>query len=152
MELMKSWVDTCLNKDNIWLVLVFHGVEGIGWEAKSRDEFVEYFDYLNRHREEIWIAAFRDVTKYIRERMSARVAETREGDVITVKLTHNLDREMYDFPLTLKTYIPADWNGIQGFQNGKIIGIQRLSDDHGEYVQYEAVPNAGNIRLLPGME
>src|SRR6266536_5365283 len=33
LSLMQSWADTTLAHDNIWLVLVFHGVDGIGWEA-----------------------------------------------------------------------------------------------------------------------
>ncbi len=51
MELMKSWIDTCLVKDNIWLVLVFHGVEGVGWEAKTREELSEYFHYIKSNED-----------------------------------------------------------------------------------------------------
>jgi peptidoglycan/xylan/chitin deacetylase (PgdA/CDA1 family) len=150
MELMKSWVDTCLLRDNIWLVLVFHGVEGIGWESKTRDELVEYFDYLNRHRDRIWIATFRDVTKYIRERMNATVKTIREGKAIQVELTHDLDRDMYDLPLTLKTAVPGNWQNVQVMQEGNELEA-RLSHDDG-YVQYEAVPNAGIIRLISVQE
>lgn len=35
MTLMKSWVDITAAHDNIWLVLVFHGVDGIGWKPKT---------------------------------------------------------------------------------------------------------------------
>ncbi|MEJ7589557.1 MAG: polysaccharide deacetylase family protein [Ferruginibacter sp.] len=33
LPLMKSWVDTVIAHKHDWLVLVFHGVVGIGWEA-----------------------------------------------------------------------------------------------------------------------
>src|ERR1700742_504461 len=33
MPLMKSWVDTAVTKNNTWLVLVFHGIDGMGYEA-----------------------------------------------------------------------------------------------------------------------
>ncbi|MBR9998862.1 MAG: polysaccharide deacetylase family protein [Cyclobacteriaceae bacterium] len=147
MELMKSWVDTCLAKDNLWLVLVFHGVEGIGWESKSSDELQEYFNYLDHHREKIWIATFRDVTRYIRERMNATVEQVRESKALKIKLTHNLDQGMYNFPLTLKTYIPAGWDQVQGFQDVKVLKIRKFSDEKGDFVVYNAIPNAGDIQL-----
>ncbi|MBP1768375.1 MAG: polysaccharide deacetylase family protein [Candidatus Aminicenantes bacterium] len=43
MSLMKSWVDTIARHENIWLVLVFHGIDGIGWEPKTGAELKEYF-------------------------------------------------------------------------------------------------------------
>lgn len=38
MGLMKSWVDKTAVQDNIWLVLVFHGVDGVGWKPKTGAE------------------------------------------------------------------------------------------------------------------
>jgi peptidoglycan/xylan/chitin deacetylase (PgdA/CDA1 family) len=34
MELIKSWVDAAATHNNIWLVFVSHGVDGIGWERR----------------------------------------------------------------------------------------------------------------------
>ena len=73
VELMKSWVDTLLVHNNVWLVLTFHGVDGIGWEAKPHEELAEYFKYMKEREASLWIATFGDVTKYMRERMSAKV-------------------------------------------------------------------------------
>ncbi|HSQ79015.1 MAG TPA: polysaccharide deacetylase family protein, partial [Candidatus Bathyarchaeia archaeon] len=46
MPQMKGWVDTIIRRDNIWLVLVFHGVDGIGWEPKTGAELDEYFRHI----------------------------------------------------------------------------------------------------------
>ena len=46
MGVMKSWVDVTASHDNIWLVLVFHGVDGIGWKPKTGLELKEYFGYI----------------------------------------------------------------------------------------------------------
>lgn len=46
MELMKSWVDTLLVHDNIWLTLVFHGVDDIGWQGIPYQELATYFEYI----------------------------------------------------------------------------------------------------------
>jgi hypothetical protein len=34
MELIKSWVDTASTHNNVWLVFVSHGVDGVGWNPK----------------------------------------------------------------------------------------------------------------------
>nr|HAD50913.1 polysaccharide deacetylase [Algoriphagus sp.] len=70
---MKSWIDTVMKHDNTWLVLVFHGVENLGWEPKTRNELVEYFSYMKANENQLWIATFRDVTKFLRARMNSEI-------------------------------------------------------------------------------
>ena len=42
---MKGWVDTSL-AHGIWLVLVIHGIEGVGWEPITTENLRMYFDYI----------------------------------------------------------------------------------------------------------
>ena len=148
MELMKSWVDTLVARDNVWLVLTFHGVDGIGWEAKPHEEHAEYFQYMKEHEDKLWIAPFRDVTKYIRERMAAKVnSSENDDDEIIVNLEHTLDKSLYDHPLTLKTYVPDDWNEITIRQGGKTLNMKSGTDEKGSYVLYPATPNSDDVVL-----
>ena len=48
MSLMKSWVDTSLAHDNIWLVLVFHGIDDIGWEPTSHEKLQGIFSIYKK--------------------------------------------------------------------------------------------------------
>ncbi len=73
MATMKSWVDTCLVHDNVWLVLVFHGVDGVGWEPRTGAELKEYFEYMKAKEKDLWVATFGEVTKYLRERKTAQM-------------------------------------------------------------------------------
>ena len=147
VPLMKSWVDTLVARKNVWLVLTFHGVDGIGWEAKPHQELQEYFSYMKQHGEHLWIAPFRDATKYMRERMAAKVNSREEDDAILVTLEHSLDTALYNYPLTLKTYVPEDWKNVRISQGGKEIKSFRRSDDKGIFVMYEALPNGENISI-----
>jgi len=147
LGLMQSWVDTCLNNDNVWLVLVIHGVEGIGWEPVSRDNIYEYFNYIHSKKEKVWAATFQDGFKYIRERMNADIKSRRKGDAITIELTHSLDKNVYDLPLTLKTYLPPDSKDIEVKQSGEIIEYQSDSDENGSFVIYRALPNNSPITI-----
>lgn len=151
MSLMKSWVDTLLMKDNIWLVLVFHGVDGIGWEAKPSTEHAEYFRYMKAHEDELWVATFKDVTKYMRERMHANVKVDKQKTRIRITLQHSLDKSMYNLPLTLKTYVDPGWKVVTIKQGNRSVLIQPLLDSKGPYVFYQAFPNLQSVELTKGV-
>jgi hypothetical protein len=148
LPMMKSWVDTVANNDNNWLVLVFHGIDGIGWEALTGAVLEEYLQYIKQKEKDLWIATFADVTKYMRERMHATVKVTESKEKITVNLNHSLDRTLYDFPLTLKSYIPATWKTAIVKQGAKQEKLTLQKDKLGTFVQYQAVPNADPIEIF----
>jgi hypothetical protein len=79
--------------------------------------------------------------------MSADVKTNDQKNKITVNLTHSLDHKTYDFPLTLKTYVSPDWKNILVKQNGKQQNIVPQKDADGNYILYQALPNAGSITI-----
>lgn len=143
LELMKGWVDTSLRSDHVWLVLVFHGVDDIGWEPQPSDKLETYFKYI-QSKGDAWVATFQDAGKYIREHLNARVSAEASDDSIDVTLTHDLDRKLYDFPVTVKTYVPKEWKQVA---QGSAKSLDVHTDEKGSYVLYQAVPNAGTITL-----
>ncbi len=147
MSLMKFWVDTTAAHDNIWLVLVFHGVDGIGWQPRTGLDLKEYFSYIQSKQDHVWVATFQDVAKYMRERMHAEVRTYRHGDTISVVLRDDLKDASYDLPLTLKTYVPASWPGALVRQGSRTQGTETIGDKMRGYVYYQAVPNAETITL-----
>ncbi|WP_162055410.1 polysaccharide deacetylase family protein [Pontibacter pamirensis] len=147
LPLMKSWVDTVAAHQNQWLVLVFHGVDGVGWEALPSTLLDEYFQYIKEKEDKLWVATFGDVTKYIRERMNAKVEVSEKADKIRVNLSHSLDKEMYDLPLTLKTYVPSEWSTVSVSQGTKQQLARPENDANGAFVLYQALPNAQPVEL-----
>lgn len=147
---MKAWVDTVMTHDNNWLVLVFHGIENLGWEPKTRPELVEYFSYMKANEQDLWIATFRDVTKYLRERKGTSVNSKVESDAIMIELTTDLDPETYSVPLTLKTYIPANWTSVQFSQGAQTNPLEILKDEKGSFVVYNVKPMSDKISLKRG--
>lgn len=144
---MKAWVDTVMSHDNSWLVLVFHGVENLGWEPKTRGELVEYFSYMKANEKDLWIATFRDVTKYLRERKATQIQATVKEDEIALSLSSELDPEVYTVPLTLKTYVPKDWKSIQVTQGSLQVTAEIQSDEKGNFVIYNVSPDGGSVLL-----
>lgn len=147
---MKAWVDTVMTHDNNWLVLVFHGVENLGWEPKTRPELVEYFSYMKANEQDLWIETFRDVTKYLRERNGTEVNSEVESDSITINLSSDLDPEIYSIPLTLKTYVPATWTSARVIQGQENNTLEIQKDEKGSFVIYDGKPEGGVIVLKEG--
>jgi peptidoglycan/xylan/chitin deacetylase (PgdA/CDA1 family) len=147
LPLMESWVDTVASHNNNWLVLVFHGVDGIGYEALPHELLREYFEYIKKHQDKLWISTFGDVTKYMRERMNAIEITHQKENKIIVDLNHALDKSMYDLPLTLRTYIPADWKKVWIKQGNKTQEITAGRNDKGTFVLYQLQPNHGSAEL-----
>ncbi|MFI5185435.1 MAG: polysaccharide deacetylase family protein [Chitinophagales bacterium] len=149
LPLMMTWVDTALAHDNIWLVLVFHGVDGFGYEPLPHELLDVYFQYIKMHEDSLWVANFSDVAKYMRERMHASVNTDKTANRITVHLQHSLDKNIYNIPLTLKTYIPEEWKQVEVRQDNKKKEFRTQRDLKGNYILYRANPNKGAIELLP---
>lgn len=147
---MKAWVDTATAQGNIWLVLVFHGIDGIGWEAVDSELLKTYFQYIKAEND-AWVATFGDVARYMRERMDATVDTQMEDARVTVRLTHRLDTSKYAIPLTLKTYLPAALgtagNTVKVRQGNKEQLVPTVQDTAGVYVQYAAHPNQAPIEI-----
>jgi peptidoglycan/xylan/chitin deacetylase (PgdA/CDA1 family) len=147
MAVMKSWVDVTGSHDNIWLVLVFHGVDGVGWKPKTGSELKEYFGYIKSKEDKLWVATFQDVAKYMRERMHSSIRSYREGNEISVVLRDDLTDASYDLPLTLKTQVPSGWRTVEVRQGDQTKREEAFQEKGANYVLYQAVPNAEVVTL-----
>jgi peptidoglycan/xylan/chitin deacetylase (PgdA/CDA1 family) len=149
LSLMESWVDTACGSKDMWLVLVFHGIDSLGWEPTPIPKLAAYFNYIVAREPKLWIATFGDVTKYMREREHAKVTAEDKGGKISVSLGCTLDPTMYDLPLTLKTYVPASWSKVT-VTGGKETEKEDVQHDaSGAYVLYQLKPNTVNALLQP---
>ncbi len=145
---MRSYVDTTLAHNNIWLVLVFHGINGLGWEALPDSVLNSYFQYIKQNENNLWIATFKDAAKYMRERMHATVSENKSNNNIVIHITQSLDKNIYNVPLTLKTYVPGNWSVAKVMQADKITKhVHAQKDKHGSYVLYDVAPGNTEITL-----
>lgn len=146
MPLMKSWVDTTAAHDNLWLVLVFHGVDGIGWEALTSQYLEEYFSYI-KSKNELWVATFGDVARYMRERLNSKVEAENKGKEIVVNVTNTLDSGFYNIPVTLRTYVPKSWKEVKISQDQLKSEVIAQEDSLGYFIVYQVLPNKGSVIL-----
>jgi len=147
LPLMKSWVDTAAARKDTWLVLVIHGVDGLGYEALPHTLLDEYFQYIKNKHDKLWVATFGDVTKYMRERENAKTTQAEKNGKIVISLSQPIDKTMYDVPLTLKTYVPANWKQAVVKQGKNVARAKVEQDERGAYIMYRAHPNGGAVTL-----
>jgi hypothetical protein len=146
LDEMTGWIEKSL-ATGTWLVLVIHGVEGIGYEPVPAERLRAYFDYMKQREERLWVATFRDAGKYARERMASRVTTKQSGDAIEVTVNHSLDPKLYNLPLTARTRVPAQWKSVQ-FRQGNTTRTLSVEQDRGSsYVTYRVMPNGPVARL-----
>ncbi len=141
---MQGWIDTAIG-NNVWLLLVFHGVEGVGWEAIPGERLKIYFDYIKARDARLWAATFQDAFKYVRERMNAKVEFSAGPDSVSVSLAHPLDPRIYDLPLTLRTVVPSAWKTVELQQGAMKTSLPVQKQGDAAFVQYRALPNADKI-------
>lgn len=149
MKVMKKWVNTSITRNNIWLVLVFHGVDNIGWEPKTGKELEEYFGYIKKKEDVLWVATFADVSKYVKERKNTTVSSEVKDNKILLTILSDLDTKMYNVPITMKTYVPKKWKlATLEKKNNNALTLNVKKDSLGSYVLYDVLPNTGSMVLI----
>ncbi|CAN5674396.1 hypothetical protein BH11ARM2_BH11ARM2_01270 [soil metagenome] len=101
----------------IWRQLGFHGVGG-EWLSTSVAHLTTLLQFLDAHRNEIWVAPTGTIWKYQQEREAVTgIDSTREKDG-SVRLTLRFDKaklapfELFDVPLTVRTPVSGDWKKV----------------------------------------
>ena len=101
--------------------------------------------FFQRREEQIWVATFSDVTKYIRERENTIIESEMKGKSIKIHISNNLEASVYDIPITLKTYIPKNWKSISINKDKIIFDVK--TDKKGNYITYSVLPSESSLIL-----
>lgn len=99
-ESLEAWVNS-VRKSNDWGVAMIHGIT-CGYDAlTSADILWNHFDQVAALKEYVWVGTFHEVAAYLKEVEMLSCEIVRKGDVITVIPHLDLDRELYNQPLTM---------------------------------------------------
>ena len=139
-----------------WFIQLHHAVGGEDSPADALStnpkELEAHLEYLNARSQEndVWAGSFNDVVKYISERTKAKttVLWTRKSS-IGLSLTDSMeDNELFDYPLTLKVYLPESWTGRVRVSQGSMHETCTIEEENGQkFVYIHAVPDGGNITV-----
>ena len=102
-----------------WIVGMTHGIN-YGYDCyEDASEFTDFLDYLKSLEDRIWIGTFRDVAAYTAVAKGTTLEVSKDGKEITVVPATNLDRTLYETPLTLE--VNTDGKKIKAQQDGKAL-------------------------------
>jgi hypothetical protein len=108
----------------------------------------DHYKYVAGKLPQIWCGTFQEVIKYIRERMSATVtivSATESGIRLTISDT--LPDNAYNFPLTVKTEVPATWSSVVVIQGTDTQTVKSAEESGVRYAYYNSVPDRGAVSL-----
>jgi peptidoglycan/xylan/chitin deacetylase (PgdA/CDA1 family) len=146
---LRGFVDAAI-KDGDYHYIIFHGIgPKAEWGGQTDgDAFIALLDYLVEKRELVWSDTFTKIYKYVEERNHSTISTEATSSDVRVKLTSDLDtsKGMFDYPITLRTEVPGEWKTCTVTQRGKAVAYPVNAG----VVQYSAVPNAGEISIVPG--
>jgi peptidoglycan/xylan/chitin deacetylase (PgdA/CDA1 family) len=102
-----------------WIVGMTHGIN-YGYDCyEDASEFTDFLDYLKSLEDRIWVGTFRDVAAYTAVAKGTSLDISKDGKEITIVPATNLDRTLYETPLTLE--VNTDGKKIKAQQDGKTL-------------------------------
>jgi oligosaccharide reducing-end xylanase len=132
---------------NGWCVFLIHGMDNDGgYSPVSTATLQGSVDYMSANRDKFWVETFGNVARYILERKAASVRETSSrDDSITLQVTDNLADSIFNYPITLRRPLPANWPGAVVSQNHKPATAQIVDVASKKYVLFDVVPDGGDV-------
>ncbi|MCP4785490.1 MAG: polysaccharide deacetylase family protein [Fuerstiella sp.] len=148
--------------ENKWLLVAGHGIRTeLGREAEADPDFikngkrrdgyrpVEYAvmealcKQVNQQRDKLFIGCYGDVGRYVRERNAVNIEVVKESESgFVVDVTHSLDPEVFDYPLTLKISL-KEADRVDSVTQGDT--RLELTRHNGEVI-VNVKPNGGEVR------
>jgi peptidoglycan/xylan/chitin deacetylase (PgdA/CDA1 family) len=130
-----------------WLVYLLHGLDDDNsYSPLSSDTLKRSLEYLKANDSKFWVSTFGNVARYIKERDNVSVAETHtEKSRLTVTVTDTLNNEIFNYPLTISRLLPAGWKNATVHQNGKPVKYSIVELISVKYIQFDAVPDGGDV-------
>lgn len=145
VDSMKAWVDNAINNRQ-WQLELWHGVDGEGSSPVKSEIATPYFEYVASKKGELWVATFNEAVQYLREKQHAVMETEAKNGKIEVTITHDLPMDIFNYPLSVRTRVPGDWDTALVTQNGKTQAVEVK----GRHIVYDVVPD-GSTAIVEKM-
>jgi peptidoglycan/xylan/chitin deacetylase (PgdA/CDA1 family) len=142
--------DAAVNAEG-WGLFLLHGIDNDGgYSPLSSGALRGSLQYLDAHRDTFWVETFGNVARYIRERNTATITSLAEDSAgLALLVTDTLDDAIYNVPVSLRRPLPAGWTAAVVTQKGRGVASAIVTVDSGRYVQFDVVPDGGEVILSP---
>ncbi len=147
-EWMKS-IDEAVEKNGIVTYLYHTITEEEESNASNVVETDRFFPMLSEYVKEgkVWNPFYYEAVLYMKECESAQVSMETEGDTVKVTLTDALDNATFNYPLTVRVPVPADWETVSVSQGTRNEVAKTFTIGEENYVYANVVPDGGVATL-----
>jgi len=130
-----------------WCVYLIHGIDSDGGYSPIPSATLQTsVNFFSANQDRFWVETFGNVARYILERNAASVAETSsQDDRISLQVTDSLDDSIFNYPITLRRPLPANWPAAVVSQNHKPVNTRIVNVGSNNYVMFDVVPDGGDI-------
>ena len=98
---------------------------------------------------EIWNAHYEDAVMYVREATSAIVKLSGDESGFTITLTDGMDDEIYNYPITVRSRAPKEWEAVKVTQGDTVsYAVVRVVDNRYAF-DVDLVPDGGVATVEP---
>ena len=138
-----------------WCTLMVHGLDdetlsnGGNWSPFSSEVLKNSLKYLSYRKSEFWVTTFRNAVLYSKERDAVNIKETsKQNKSITLNITDALPDSIYNFPLTIRRPLPAEWLSAAVTQNNIAVPTSIVKVDSVIYLTFDVIPDAGEVIIM----
>ena len=134
---------------NSWCVYLIHALDDDnGYSPLASNTLQASVNYMSTNQATFWVETFGNVVRYIKERDASSVVETSSANnSITLQVTNNLANTIYNYPITLRRPLPANWPAAAISQSNNPVSAKFVTINSTNYVMFDVVPNGGDVIL-----
>jgi aryl-phospho-beta-D-glucosidase BglC (GH1 family) len=132
-----------------WCVFLVHGIDSDGGYSQIASSALDSnFTYVSENKSKFWVSSFSNVARYKKERNAATVQEiSAQEKSIILKVTDSLDDSIYNYPLSIRRALPAEWSSASVSQKGSPVPSSIVTDGPTKYVMFDVIPDNGEITI-----
>lgn len=151
---LNSFADQAVQKKG-WSVFCHHGIgsDGHSWAVTNLGAMKNHLRYLDENRDKIWCETFGNVARYIQERNNVAIFEKSPAkNSFTMKITDNLNDDIFNYPLSIRRPLPDGWNAENMIiMQGKTpVTFKVVTEGSNKFIMFEAIPDAGDVLFSSG--
>jgi oligosaccharide reducing-end xylanase len=152
LENLNERVNEAANS-NGWCVFLVHEVNnGNGYSPIAASAIEGNLNYLSQNKGKFWVSTFSNVVRYIKERNAVQIRSVpSETNRFILRVTDNLLDSIYNYPITIRRPIPANWDTVIVSQDEVTIESSVITVNGNRYVMFDAVPDKGDIVIAPAL-
>ena len=125
---------------------------GNGYSPIAASAIEGNLNYLSQNKGKFWVSTFSNVVRYIKERNAVQIRSVpSETNRFILRVTDNLLDSIYNYPITIRRPIPANWDTVIVSQDEVTIESSVITVNGNRYVMFDAVPDKGDIVIAPAL-